>query len=121
MPSTHAAGVLVASTSCAVGAAANTVTSTTLDNATGYGATITAKVTNGATGPTVGCTATVNISPDGSTWYFYASQTAGTILSTAYPMLFEVTTNALKIQITFGQNTGQAVTVEAQYEQTTGL
>ena len=121
MAATHASGVLVtAGTTCAIGASLATVTSSTLDNSTGYGAIITAKVTN-ATAPTTGCTATLNVSPDGTTWYQWASMTAGVIASTSYPMQFRVEPDTIKAQITFGGVAGTAVTVEAQYEQTTGI
>jgi Flp pilus assembly protein CpaB len=118
MAATHATGSLQSSTSCGIGA---TITSTTLDNSTAYGALITAKITNGATGPTVGCTATVNISPDGTTWYYYASQTGSLLALAVVAMAFEVPMHAVKAQVVFTGNTGQAVTVEAQYEQTTGI
>jgi hypothetical protein len=36
-------------------------------------------------------------------------------------MAFEVPMHAVKAQVVFNGNTGQAVTVEAQYEQTTGI
>jgi hypothetical protein len=117
MAATHATGSLQTSTSCGIGA---TITSTTLDNSTGYGAIITTKVTNAAA-PGAGCTATLNVSPDGTTWYFYAQQTAGVAASTVYPMPFELPMHAVKAQVVFTGNTGQAVTVEAQYEQTTAI
>lgn len=118
MASTHANGVLQSSTSAAVG---TPVTSSTLDNSTGYGAVITAKATNGGTGPSTAITATLNISPDGTTWYFWASQTAGLTASAVYPMPFVVPPEAIKAQVVFAGNVGQAVTVEAQYQQLTGV
>lgn len=118
MASTHSSGTLQTSVSSAAGA---TTTSSTLDNSAGYGAIITAKVTNGATGPTVACTATLNVSPDGTTFYYWASQTAGTTASTSYAMPFEVPMHAIKANIVFTGHTGQAVTVEAQYQITTAI
>jgi hypothetical protein len=120
MAATHASGSLVTSAlgNCAVG---SPVTSTTLDNATAYGAVITAKVTNPGTAPTLPCVATVNISPDGTTWYFYSSQSAGTSLGGTFPMAFLLPPEFIKAQIVFAGNTGQPVTVEAQYQQLTGI
>jgi hypothetical protein len=120
MAATHTSGVLQASISCGVGTIPNTITSTTLDNATAYGAIITAKITNAAA-PLAACVATMNVSPDGTTWYFYASQTAGLVASTGYPMVFQVPPEAIKAQITFGGNTSNAVTVEAQYQMLTAI
>src|SRR4051812_25131523 len=117
MAATHASGVLQSSTSCGAG---STITSTTLDNSTGYGAIITTKITNAAA-PSAGCMATVNVSPDGTNWYFYAQQTAGTAASSSYSLIFDVSMHAVKAQVVFNGNGGQAVTVEAQYEQTTGI
>lgn len=118
--STHGTAVVMqASTSNAVGA---TTTSSALDGNNAYMGEqgITAKITNGATGPTVGCTATVNISDDNSTWHFFASQTAPIAANGIYPLIFEPPRWARYAQITFGGNTGQAVTVEAQGMQLTG-
>jgi hypothetical protein len=115
---TKTSGSLQASAS---NAAAATTTSSTLDASTGYGAIITSKITNGGTGPTVACTATLNVSPDGTTWYFWTSQTASTTASAVATMPFEVPMHAIKAQIVFTGNTGQAVTVEAQYQMTTAI
>ncbi|GAC1332151.1 MAG: hypothetical protein NVSMB20_03260 [Bradyrhizobium sp.] len=118
MAATHASGTLQASISLAAG---GTQTSGTLDNSTGYGAIITARVTNGATGPTAGCVVTLNVSPDGTTWYQWAQQTAGVAASGVYPLAFRVEPETLKAQIVFNGTSGQAVTVDAQYQQLTGL
>jgi len=118
MAATHTSGSLQASASNTAG---STTTSSTLDNTTGYGAIITAKVTNGGTGPTIACTVTLNVSADGSTFYQWATQTAGVTASTSYPMAFEVPLHAIKANIVFSGNTAQTVTVEAQYQQTTAI
>lgn len=118
MAATKTSGALQASASNTAG---STTTSSTLDLTTAYGAVITAKVTNGGTGPTIACTATLNISPDGSTWYFWAAQTAGVTNSGVYPMTFVVPPEAIKAQIVFNGNTAQTVTVEAQYQALTAI
>lgn len=118
MASTHSSGSLQTSTTLAAG---GTQTSNTLDNTTGYGALITAKVTNGGTGPSTACVVTLNVSPDGTTFYFKESQAAGTTASTVYPFFFDVPLHAVKAQLVFSGTTGQSVTVEAQYQQTTGI
>jgi hypothetical protein len=110
--------------SSASNAAGGTLTSTTWgDGSTGIGAlttspginTVMALVTNGGTGPTVGCTVTVNISGDGLTgWKQHAQATAGTASSTAYPFEFDLPHATRYAQVVFSGNTGQAVQVEAQ-------
>jgi hypothetical protein len=118
MPSAHASGVLQTSTSVAAG---GSQASTTLDNATGYGALITTKIVNTGGAVSVPCTATINVSPDGIAWYYYAAQTAGTANGSTYTMIFDVSMHAIKIQIVFAGHQGFAVTVEAQYQQTTAI
>lgn len=90
-----------------------------MDNSAGYGAVITAKVTPGST-LTTGCTVTVNVSPDGTTWYFYAAQTSGLVSGTNYAMSFEVTLPVIKAQVVFSGHSASC-TVEAQYQMATGL
>src|SRR3954471_15276924 len=104
MAATKSSGSLQASTSNTAG---STTTSSTLDLSTAYGAIITAKITNGGTGPTVACTATLNVSPDGSTFYFWASQTAGTTASGVYATPFIVPPEAIKANVVFTGNTAQ--------------
>lgn len=118
MASTHISGLLQASASNAVG---STTTSGTLDNSVSYGAIITAKATNGGSAPTTPVTATLNVSPDGTTWYFWSSQTAGLSASAIYPFSFPVPPECIKAQIVFSGNTGQAVTIEAQFQALAGI
>lgn len=118
MASTKSSGALQASASNAAG---STTTSSTYDGSTAYGAVFTTKVTNGGTGPTITCTVTVNISPDGSTWYFFASQTADLGNSVVSSRVFIIPPEVIKAQVVFSGNTGQAVTVEAQYQQLTTI
>jgi hypothetical protein len=118
MAATHASGVLQASVSNGVGA---TTTSSTYDNTANYGAIITAKISNTGGAPGVACGATLNVSPDGTTWYAWSSQYAGVTASAVYPLAFTVPPEAIKAQIVFASNTTVAVTVEAQYQALTGI
>lgn len=102
-------------------AASGTTTSASLNLTSAYGAVILTKVTNGATAPTAACSATVNLSSDGSTWKQYAQQTAGLANSGVYPMAFDIPLSAMYAQVVFTGNTGQAVTVEAYAEYVTGI
>jgi hypothetical protein len=90
-----------------------TTTSTSLNLTTAYGAVITAKITNGGTGPTIACSVTVNISSDNSTWKPFARATAGTANSGVYDYVFDLPAPVMYAQVVFTGNTGQAVTVEA--------
>lgn len=118
MATTKAAATMQASAS---NAAAATTTSTSVNLTTAYGAVILAKVTNGATGPTLPCSVTVNVSSDNATWKVYATQAAGTTLSTAYPMAFDIPMAVMYAQVVFTGNSAQAVTVEAFVEYVTAI
>src|SRR5690242_13724352 len=118
MGAIKAASTLQASASNGAGA---TTTSSTVNLSTAYGATILVKITNGGTAPTVPCTATVNASSDGSTWYRYAQQTAGLTASAVYQMAFDIPLSVMYAQVVFAGNTGQAVTVAAVCEYVTGI
>lgn len=112
-----------ASTSRAGGAA--TTSSAWL--AIGYGVAIAAKITNGATGPTVGCSFWVDVSPDGGTTVFSRQAVLHPItnsLSTTYFVDLGVGGNGgdwTHYRTNFGGNTAQAVTVQADASRTTGL
>lgn len=118
---TKTAATVVASVS---NAAAGT-TRGTVDLRTGadYGGLLTVKITNGATGPTVGCTANVLVAHnDGVT---PAAASAGSDWKTAYSFNGGIAVNAVTeqsyrvdpavqhLEVEFTGNTGQAVTVEA--------
>lgn len=101
--------------------AGGTTTSSSLDLTTAYGAGIMAKITNGATGPTVGCTATVDVSSDNATWKYFQSATAGVTNSAVYPFAFDIPPWVIYARIVFSGNTGQTVTVEAFAETLTTI
>lgn len=108
-----------AGTSCNAG---GTVNGTTWgDGTTGIGAlksapgvcTIGGQITNGATGPTVQCTATVFYSGDGTTWETLTSIGGGTVASAITNFNYDLPEATLYAYIQFTGNTGQAVTVWA--------
>ncbi len=114
------ARTIVASQSAAVG----TPVRGTLDLRTKQGGLLFAKITNGATGPTVACTMTVSAAPnDGATpaagalgadwkliYQFAGSTTNGDV--THFPAI-DIGPGVQHLQVEFSGNTGQAVTVEA--------
>lgn len=110
MAATKSGATLQASASNTAG---STTTSSSLNLTTAYGAVIMAMITNGGTGPAVGCSVTINVSSDNSTWKQFATATAGTANSGVYRFTFELPPPVMYAQVVFTGNTGQTVTVEA--------
>lgn len=77
---------------------------------------------NGGTGPTIGCSAQIDISYDGSTWrQFGGTITAGTVNSAVLDVVVEIPPSAMHTRVTFYGNTGQTVAVSAEIENITGF
>lgn len=107
--------------SSASNAAAGTTTGTALDLTSKYGGLATLKVANGATGPTVACSARLEVSHDNSTWktFFQATAAAGNSAVTEWAI--EIPPSVMYLRSVFSGNTGQAVTVEALFSELTSL
>lgn len=102
---------LLASTTNTAG---STQTSSDLDLATSLGATIVARVVNGATGPTIGCDVIVEFSSDGGTTWFEATRsTAGVASAGSYDFTIGVRPDVKRARVRFTGNTAQSVTVQA--------
>lgn len=82
---------------------------------------MTLKVTNGATGPTVGCDARIEVSNDNSDWWEVFRATAGVANSGVYIWLVDLPDSILYSRTVFGGNTGQSVTVEADGHKITAV
>jgi len=87
-----------------------------------YGGIITAKITNGASGPTIPCRINVLISHEtalpsagsaGSDWKTLASFTATTTNNAVLEQYWTFGPETRHLEIEFTGNTGQTVTVEA--------
>lgn len=105
-------------------AAAGTTTGSWIDLTTSYSASILAKITNGGTGPTIGCTVRVDLSPDnGTTIYSGAggSYTAGVTASGVFQALFDMPESTMYARTVFTGNTAQAVTVQADVTALTAI
>jgi hypothetical protein len=94
--------------------------------ATNYGVSGVALITNGATGPTVGCDFVIDVSNDGgTTWFEWSRQTAATTNSAVTRLAFALAIGAGAdfghYRTRFTGNTGQACTVQADAETTTAL
>ena len=118
MPLAKTARTLIASVS---NAAAGT-TRGTIDLETTYGGTLTMKITNGATGPTVQCEGRVLIAHNatlpaaasaGADWKTVYTFGGGVAVNAITEMPYEVGMGVMALEVEFTGNTGQAVTVEA--------
>jgi hypothetical protein len=119
MPATHAGGNLFPSGTPVAGgttvAAGTPQTSAVVNNSAGYGATITAQVTNGGTGPTIPATVTVQVSADNTTFVVWAVDTAGVTASTTYSFGYQLPPEVAYARVVIGSNTAQSVSGVAQY------
>jgi len=115
-----------------IASASNTAGSTTrgtVDLRTAYGGFLTAKITNGATGPTVQCTCnflvahTASTTPTaasaGSDWKTVWSFGGGTTNSAITEQTWDVPAGVMHLEVEFTGNTAQTVTVEAYFSEIT--
>lgn len=117
----HAASVAQAS---ATNTAAGTTTGSWVDLTAAYESTLLALVTNGGTGPTVGCTARVDLSPDNGTTVYTGSGgsfLAGVTASTTYTAAFPLPPGTMYARVVFAGNTAQSVIVQADITKLTGI
>jgi hypothetical protein len=101
--------------------AGNTLTGTGISLSTALGGTITAKITNGGTGPTVPADCVIQISNDGTNWKEYMRATAKTGNSVITEFSFEIPPAVMNVRSVFTGNTGQAVTCEAFFHELTSI
>ena len=104
---------VVVSGSVSAGSAQDAVNSGDIDLTAVTTAMIIGEVTNGATGPTIGCTVNCYVSKDGTNYYLYDSITAGVTNSGVYPFSFYLPEPVMHAKIGFGGNTVQNVTAVA--------
>ena len=122
---TKNARTVVASASNAAGA----TTHGTVDLRTAYGGFLTAKITNGSTGPTNQCVcnfliahnagATPTAASAGADWKTVWSFGGGTANSAITEQTWDVPAGVMHLEVEFTGNTGQAVTVEAFFSEVT--
>jgi hypothetical protein len=93
--------------------AAGTTTGTGVNLTTALGCTITAKITNGATGPTLACSVEVQISNNGTDWKRFAISRAALGNNAVSEFVFDLPAPVMHARTVFTGNTGQDVTVEA--------
>lgn len=118
-PTKSVATLVAAATSNGAGS----TTRGTVDLRTIFGGQLTIKITNGGTGPTVGCTVNVLIAHNtgstptaasaGTDWKTHQSFQAPTTNSAVTEWSIPIPQAAMHAEVEFTGNTGQAVTVEA--------
>ncbi len=107
----------------ATNTAGSTTTGSTVSLTTSYGCLMTAKITNGGTGPTVACDFIVEVSNDNfssDTKEIYRA-TASTANSAVNYYAFDLPASVMYARSKFSGNTGQSVTVECTGEELTTI
>jgi len=118
MPAAKTSRIILASVSNAAGASVN---SAELDLTTKYGALLSARITNGPTGPTIGCDFVVYIGDVTGDKREFSRQTAPVTNNGVVDFTVEIPPAAMFINVTFTGNTGQAVTVECHGQELTAI
>jgi hypothetical protein len=82
----------------------------------GWGGDIHVKITNGATGPTVGAQVQLYSSPDNSNWYKYGGTVyqGGTANDGVYSWTIFISIGVKYLKAVSGSNTGQDVTLRIE-------
>jgi hypothetical protein len=101
--------------------AGSTTNGTTWNLTTALGGVMTANVTNGATGPTIGCDFVVQVSGDGTNWKEFSRQTAPTANNGSYSFAVELPPGVMYARPSFQGNTGQPITCEAFGQEITSV
>ena len=95
-------------------AGAGDVNSTAVTMDTHYGASLSAKLTNGATGPTVAGQIQIQVSQDNSEWYDFGGALVGDTANSAVVSWggIDIPIGVEFVRIVTGSNTGQNVTAD---------
>jgi hypothetical protein len=118
MAATKTSRTILASVSNGAGASVN---GAELDLSTKYGALIVGRITNGGTGPTIGCDFVVYVGDATGVKREFSRQTAPTTLGVVTDFVVEIPPSAMFVNVTFTGNTGQAVTVECYGQELTTI
>ena len=102
-------------------AAGASTTGSTIDLTAALGLAVTAKITNGATGPTVGCAFRLEVSNDNVNWKTFTQQAAGVDGNGVYEFVTELGPAWMYARSVFAGNTGQSVTIESFGHELTSL
>lgn len=118
MAATKTSKTILASTSNGAGSSTN---GTEWNASTAYGGVVCGKVTNGATGPTVGCDFVVYIGEATGIKREFSRQTAPTGNNAVQDFAVEIPPGVMFVNVTFIGNTGQPVTVECYGQELTTI
>jgi hypothetical protein len=118
MAATKTSRTILASTSNGAGSSTN---GTELDLSTRYGALVCGKITNGGTGPTIGCDMVVYVGESTGTKREFARLTAPVTNSLVTEFVVEIPPSAMFVNVTFTGNTAQAVTAECYAQELTTI
>lgn len=118
MAATKNKRTLLASTSVA---AATPTNGTELDLSTKYGGLLTVKMTNGATGPTLPCNAYVYVGGATTEKKLFAKLLGDSVNNSVNEYAVDIPASVMFLNITFQDNTAQAVTCEAFVEELTTI
>lgn len=110
--------VIAAATSNAAGATTN---GTEWNLSTAYGGILTARITNGGTGPTVGASVVVYYGSVTTEKREAARVTAPTTNSAVTDFVFEIPPGVMFVNVDVTGNTGQAVTAEVFGQELTSI
>lgn len=105
----------------ATNSASGSTNGTELNLSTAFGALVCGKITNGATGPTVGCSMVVYVGEATTTKREFSRQTAPVGNNAVTEFIVEIPPAAMFVNVTFTGNTGQDVTVECYAQELTGI
>lgn len=94
-------------------ASGGTTTGTAVTLTTALGLLVTAKITNGATGPTLPCSFYLEVSNNNTAWKVHSRQDAGTTALAVYEFSVDLPPATMYARSKFTGNTGQTVTVES--------
>jgi hypothetical protein len=81
-----------------------------------YGGVVTVQITNGATGPTSPCVATLQVSGDNTNFYPIYSGTADPTNSATTTFFWDLPPGVMYVRVQFTGNTAQPVTASAQIQ-----
>lgn len=119
MASTHTKRTIIAAaTSNAAGA---TTSGTEWNNSTAYGGVVTCRITNGATGPTIGADFVVYVGSATGEKREFSRQTAPTTNNAVTDFVVEIPPGVMFVNVDITGNTGQAVTAEVFAEELTTI
>jgi len=120
MATTKAVTAMESGLTLTAGAGDDTGTAVTLDD--GYGAQISLKITNGATGPTIAAQIQIQVSQDNTEYYDYGGPLVGSTTNSAVSSWsVEVPIGVEYIKTVQGSNTGQNVTVDIDLSEVTAV